>query len=196
MWIDPEEWRKVPSDPRYSVSRDGRVRNDVKRQGTYPGKILRPYWCGDYLGVSLWGDGKSVKRTVHSLVAEAFIGPRPDGLIVNHKDFDKRNNAVSNLEYVTYSENTKHAFAALKLDFKGENNGRALLSRMQVRRIRRLYSEGVSQRKLAERFSMSRSAIVAIVRGRNWAHTGAPVRKRKRVSRYAPDSVKIEAAIG
>lgn len=49
-------------------------------------------------------------RSVHALVAEAFIGPRPSGLEVNHKDGDKRNNRPENLEYVTRSENMRHCF--------------------------------------------------------------------------------------
>ncbi len=46
---------------------------------------------------------------VHRLVAETFLGPR-EGRTVNHKDGNKRNNAVNNLEYLTAAENTTHAF--------------------------------------------------------------------------------------
>lgn len=50
-------------------------------------------------------DGVSVPRRLHVLVAEAFIGPRPDGLEVHHIDHDRMNPRVDNLEYVTHQEN-------------------------------------------------------------------------------------------
>lgn len=49
---------------------------------------------------------------IHRLVAEVWIGPIPEGMTVNHKDLDKFNNDVENLEIVTYSENIRHAYEA------------------------------------------------------------------------------------
>jgi hypothetical protein len=50
-------------------------------------------------------------RTVHTLIALTYIGERPTGLTINHKDGDKLNNAPSNLEYITFQENIRHAVA-------------------------------------------------------------------------------------
>ena len=62
-----------------------------------------------YYAVMLWLGNKSKCATVHRLVAEAFI-PNPDNLpCINHKDGDKLNNQVTNLEWCTYQENMQHA---------------------------------------------------------------------------------------
>lgn len=63
-----------------------------------------------YLRVELWDRGRGKKHSIHRLLAEAFI-PNPEGKPqVNHIDGDKTNNALSNLEWVTQSENQKHAY--------------------------------------------------------------------------------------
>lgn len=60
--------------------------------------------------VNLWKDGKPKTYLVHRLVAEAFI-PKVEGKdYINHKDGNRRNNHVSNLEWCTYEENNNHAF--------------------------------------------------------------------------------------
>lgn len=74
------------------------------------GRALVPYLRKNgYLQVQLNKDGAAETRLVHTLVAEAFLGPRPAGQQINHIDHDKTNNAASNLEYVTPKENA-HAF--------------------------------------------------------------------------------------
>jgi hypothetical protein len=63
-----------------------------------------------YFRVELWDNGRGKKHSIHRLLAEAFI-PNPDNKPhVNHIDGDKANNALSNLEWVTQSENQKHAY--------------------------------------------------------------------------------------
>jgi len=67
--------------------------------------------------LSIWKDSEgylAVKMNnecvkIHAIVAEHFIGKRPDGFVVNHKDGNKLNNRPDNLEYCTISENIKHA---------------------------------------------------------------------------------------
>lgn len=101
-----EIWKDIIGFERiYEVSNYGRVRN-VKS-----GRILSVSKCGGcrgYAGVSLSKDGKRYGRLVHRLVAEAFI-PRPDGLYeVNHKDEDKTNNRVDNLEWCDHRYNMNY----------------------------------------------------------------------------------------
>ena len=92
------EWRKV-KDFNYSVSNKGEVRNDKT------GRILKKtVSTSGYLFVQLF-DKKTYMKYIHRLVGEAFI-PNPDFLPqIDHIDGDKKNNDVSNLRWVSVSEN-------------------------------------------------------------------------------------------
>ncbi len=51
----------------------------------------------------------NIYRSVHQIVSDKFLGVKPEGLVVNHKDGDKKNNRYENLEYITITENIRHA---------------------------------------------------------------------------------------
>lgn len=107
-----ERWRYCTGHEfAYMVSNWGRVYVCSKTVGL--GQKRKPKHisilhgsCG-YLTVSLSGFTKKTV-TVHSLVADAFIGPHPVGNHINHKDGNKHNNSLSNLEYCTPRENAQH----------------------------------------------------------------------------------------
>lgn len=103
-WAILEEWRSVVGyEGLYQVSDEGRVRRG--------GRVLkRQHTANGYPVVQLWRDGEPKTCLVHRVVAEAFIGTVPDGKEVNHRDGDKENATPSNLEYVTRSENSIHAY--------------------------------------------------------------------------------------
>lgn len=88
----------------------------------YGGKYLDGGFAGPYKKAVLCRDGKPWSATVHSVIALAFIGPRPEGLVINHIDGDKLNNRPENLEYCTLSENHIHARLAGLFLLSGENN--------------------------------------------------------------------------
>ena len=105
--LENEEWRSAPGwEATYKVSNQGRIKNS----GT--GRILRPRYTKGrrYAAIHLPLNGKSTDRYLHVLVAEAFLGPAPEGKEVNHRDGDRHNNALSNLEYITHRENMRHAW--------------------------------------------------------------------------------------
>lgn len=104
--VEIEEWRVVPGFPRYEVSSFGRFRNRIT------GKYLRTHTsCDKYQHIGLVRNGKQEPKLVHRLVAMAFLEdpPSPHHTDVNHKNKIKTDNRVSNLEWMTRSQNSKHA---------------------------------------------------------------------------------------
>lgn len=102
-----EEWKPIIGwENKYEVSNYGNVRN-INTNKYIIGDINN---CG-YYRVSLYDNGKSKKYFRHRLVAMHFIDNPNEYDFVNHKDGDKSNNSVINLEWCTQSYNEKHAFA-------------------------------------------------------------------------------------
>ncbi len=95
-----EAWLVIPSSPSYLVSSEGRVWSVAGGRLVTQSRDNHGYWR-----VSLRSGGRNVTRRVHTLVAEAFIGPRPAGQHVRHLDSDQDNNTLLNLLYGTASEN-------------------------------------------------------------------------------------------
>lgn len=104
----------------YQVSNLGRVRRIDKKTRRLPDGFLKI--SEHYKG---YGVVKLINKRifVHKLVAEAFIKKRPVGLQINHKDCNKKNNFIENLEYVTQKQNMQHASKnGLRPSCKGESN--------------------------------------------------------------------------
>lgn len=121
-----------------------------------------------YLMVSLSWNGKVRRCRVHNLVAQAFLGPCPPGLEVNHKDGVKAHLNVGNLEYATHQYNMAHAYCT-GLMKAGENLPQAKLTADEVRQIRRLYVPGVMGCiRLARQFGVTSAAIQHIVQHKSW----------------------------
>lgn len=94
-----EEWKTIPTHPRYEVSSHGRVRG--VRKAILKGSIIH-----GYVRVQLWHEGKVRSFAVHVLVAEAFLGKRPSPCHeVAHRDGKGINNRKSNLRWSTKWEN-------------------------------------------------------------------------------------------
>lgn len=150
----------------YEVSDQGLVRRVIGYQRRVE-IILRPNPDHHgYLRVKLSANGRQTTHSVHKLVAEAFLGPLAADMTVNHKDCDKLNNAVSNLEYITRLENTRHAVENGRISLSG-----AKLSPEQVREIRLRYVPRTeSSAILAEEFGVTRRTICRLIDGTNWHH--------------------------
>jgi hypothetical protein len=121
-----EDWRDVPGYCGiYQASSRGRVRSlprvvmQVNRWGKLAphrvrGCVLKPWGCNSgYLVVYLSHEGEKVATSVHRIVCAAFNGDHGDDFEVNHVDGIKRNNAPSNLEWASHSENGLHRYDVL-----------------------------------------------------------------------------------
>src|SRR5262249_28608723 len=146
----------------YLVSNTGKVKRIASKQGAVVGRVLsmRPK-KGGYNRVTLHSDSGMAQKLVHRLVAEAFLGPCPQAHCCNHIDGDKTNNHVSNIEYVTWPENTRHA-KRMGLLASGGSSGRAKLTDEQAQEIRFL-GDWVFHTKLAKLYGVNPRAIYNIV---------------------------------
>ena len=107
-------------------------------------------------------------------MAEAFIGPRPEGLYVLHGDGDPLNNYVGNLRYGTPSENNLDAIGHGTFQM-GEDHTSALLTEDQVHEIRRLLSTaGLGYEEIGRRFGVKRETVRSIHRGLTWKQLETP----------------------
>lgn len=167
------EWRAI-LDGWYEVSEFGDVRRAAWNKGARPGHILSPYLHKKgYLCVKLQiTDEEGLKRYhkyVHTLVAEAFIGKRPQGMTINHKDGNKLYNHYTNLEYITMRQNYDHA-VPLHLHCHGEAHPYAVLNEVKVKEIMRRYRAGERQKDLALEFGVNKSTLQALFKGKTWKH--------------------------
>lgn len=173
------EWKELPLyEGLYEVSSDGLLRS-TKRQGSSGGNRSFHLDKRGYKRITLCKDGKSKNHLVHALVARAFLGERPDGLNVCHKDGDKLNNSIDNLYYGTHSDNTKDAVLHGTHNFLKENySGKTLsgeeciwskLTEDSVKYIRSMY--GIkSTRALAKELSVTQGTVSAVQTGKTWRH--------------------------
>lgn len=173
--ITAEEWRPIVGfEGWYSVSNLGRIRreNGISNR-TKPGFILKNFLNSQgYPRVDLHVNGRRYSRQVHQLVALTFIGPCPHGKEINHIDSNRDNPNLLNLEYVTRSENTLHAYRNGRgPDNKGSKSGMSKLKEEQVLKIRELYrSTDLTTRQLARIFNVHQSNISDIIRRNTWRH--------------------------
>lgn len=159
---DREEWRPVAEwEGVYDVSSYGRVRN------AETGYILTPQMARKYYYVHLNHAGRKRRaRPVHRLVAIAFI-PGDTALVVNHKDLNRLNNNVSNLEWVTPQDNTRHALSHGHGDSRGSRNRMATLTEDAARVIA---NSTVPLRTLSYAFGTTWATCSRIRNGKTWAH--------------------------
>lgn len=164
----PEIWKKVKRFPLLEVSDQGNLRKRSTKEPYMPYESNSGYWT-----VTIYRPEMKRSQTVavHSLVAETFIGPRPVGMCINHKDANKKNNWLDNLEYITHRENLIHA---VKM---GIQMRPGKLTKEQVIDVRETYlrykgraKNSVLYRAMAEQLGVKYSTIWEIVTGRSWKY--------------------------
>ena len=123
-----------------------------------------------YLIISLFKNNIQKNFRINRLVAQTFL-PNPESKPeINHIDGNKQNNYVDNLEWVTHSENMKHAYKLGLCFQKGEKNNASKLTNNDVLMIHGLYLSFFSKRELALLFNISISNICYILNGKTWKH--------------------------
>lgn len=124
-----------------------------------------------YIRVALTRECISNVFLVHRLVAESFIPNHDNKTQVNHIDGNKANNDISNLEWVTASENIRHAVTTgLRVAARGSTHGNASMDEFKVRLVKSMIQEGMGDTKIARSLEITRNAVKEIRANRTWKH--------------------------
>lgn len=159
------EYRPWPCAPRYLAGEDGSIVGPS-------GRVLRPLLRkrDGYLVVTVYVGPRRWPAMVHLIVAEAWHGPRPEGLEVAHGNGVQTDCRPENLRWATHLENMADAFTHGTVA-RGARLPQTRLTEDAVRAIRTEYATGaVSQRQIGERYGVGQMAISDIVRGKTWKH--------------------------
>jgi hypothetical protein len=162
-----EVWKNIKGyNGTYQVSNLGRIRSVWRRKGT------NGFWAEyGYKRVVLRKNGTKVSIAIHRLVAEAFLDNPKKHPDVNHKDGDKTNNRVSNLEWCTHSHNMQHAArTGLLKPLYGEFHPEAKLTFSKVADIREKFKTGFYTKiELGKEYQVSATLIANIVNFKAWS---------------------------
>jgi hypothetical protein len=149
--------KRVPGYPEYAVDpKIGAVYRVVLRGGSIK-RQLAPIDSHGYLSVQLSSSNKVKKMYIHRVVYSAHTGKAiPDGLVVNHKNGDPKDNRISNLELVTQSENCRHAFRDLNKNVKR-------LSKRRIADIRGLIKDkGMTRKQVAAYLGLGHTTVCRV----------------------------------
>lgn len=174
-----ETWKPIPGyEGYYEASNKGRIRSlermiksNYGSVRAWPERIMSqtPQSAG-YLICTLSKRGESSQHLIHKLVTSAFLGECPDGYVIHHRNHNRQDNRVKNLEF---QEASSHgAMHALEIvSAKGSANAHSKLTEEDVIRIRELYSTGnVLQRQLARQYEVDDSVISRVITRQAWRH--------------------------
>lgn len=174
--LEGEIWAYIKGyEGLYQISNYGRIKSFAIRKYSTGAMILKPKLAKNgYLMVSLNKNRKGRYFLIHRIVAQTFI-PNPENKsTVNHKDGNKFNNCVENLEWQTQSENNHHAVNT-GLSKSGEDCTFAKLTKEDVKFIREHYMPRdleYSGAALAKKFNVSTSCINLILHGKTYKNAG------------------------
>lgn len=158
-----ELWKPIKGFEDYEISSLGQVRRGmhIKKQRTDK---------KGYLSVVLWNHQKQTTCQVSRLVAAAFIGERPEGMVVRHKNGINNINFSDNLEYGTPEENEADKIRH-GTNLHGEKHHQSKLTLAQVNEIRARYKAGDKINgcsALASEFGVVNSVISSVVHRKTW----------------------------
>ena len=172
-----EVWKKIDGYYGvYQISSLGRVRSldhfckNRNGSGKQTGRYLKSQKCKKgYLRFSLSKNRVRKNLSAHRLVAIAFIPNYENKPQVNHINGIKNDNRVENLEWCNNSENQIHAIKkGLVKHNKCEKHHNSKLSNKEVKEVRILSKKGITNKKLAEDFNVSQTAMSYILRNKTY----------------------------
>lgn len=172
-----EVWKDVKNyEGLYQVSSLSRIkslsRTTKGRWGdtNFKERLLKQYSRDGYLAVKLCFNNVQTNMASHRIIAMTFI-PNPENkLEVNHKDGNKLNNSIDNLEWCTHQENIQHSYdTKLNVPKTGEKHHRSKLKNKEVLQIRKeLRVVGCNQTALAKKYKVSNTLITYIKNNKLW----------------------------
>lgn len=124
-----------------------------------------------YYYLTLWSNNKGRTHMYHKLVAQTFIPNIHDKPFINHKDGNKLNNSIDNLEWCTSSENNQHAYdSGLKDGMKGIKHPNCKLTEDEVLMIVKRFNDDESTRSISKDYNITMATIRDINKGKSWSH--------------------------
>lgn len=168
MEIQKEVWKDVIGyESIYEVSNFGRVKSIKSKKE----KLLKGRDDSNgYLKVALYKNKTCIQKKIHRLVALVFIENPYNKKTVNHINGIKSDNRLKNLEWATYSENSKHSFDNnLQAPRKGVENNKAKLTEHQVLEIRN-YKGIFNTYELGIMYGVNNTTIGSILNRKTWKH--------------------------
>lgn len=156
-------WKTIQAEPEYEVNNAG----DVRNRKTSHVKSIRLDRYG-YKRVTLYPSGKTY--SIHRLVAIAFIDNPNKLKTVNHINGNKFDNSVSNLEWLSFSDNSKHAHKTglINPDVKGIKNPMSKFTEEDIKEIRLLSSLGNSTSEIANQLSFPYERVRRLLKGESY----------------------------
>jgi hypothetical protein len=181
--IKKETWKKVDGYENYEISNYGNLRSldnvvhfiRIGKPHTVfkKGMLRNKEMCKNgYVRYSLCVGNKKVQFSAHRLVAKAFIPNPKNKPDINHKDSNRGNNFVGNLEWATEKENIQHALKLGRYDHtrkKGEEHHMSVLTKEKVLNIRE-DRKSLTFREIAKKYSISKSTVQQIINKKTWIH--------------------------
>jgi len=172
-----EEWRPISGFVGYEISSLGQVRSYRKRGvgakslAETPKLLKQTIDRYGYLTVHLSVNGKSLTKTVHRLLAKAFLDTPPSSVHqAAHIDGNSLNNIVTNIYWATPKQNSRDRVNH-GTQIRGVNHHSAKLDEIKVKAIREEYAMGYGTHKqLAMRYGVTKASITGLLSGKNWAH--------------------------
>ena len=166
MIMKNEIWKEIEGyEGKYLVSSFGRVKSMPNKVWNSE-RILKPL-KQTYSTIDLCKDAKVKKLTIHRIVAKTFIPNNENKPDVNHINGDKHDNRLENLEWVTKSENQKHAAKLGLINCKGSRNSQSKLTEDIVIAI---FTSNKRTSELSKEYNISQPTICDIRKGRSWTH--------------------------